>query len=112
MSAPKVDQSGFQLDKKALTKDLKFPVKGIVEGFIDYINSEDLNHDGKSDVAEIAPYVIKVLPILIELAPLVDGGKFKTWVLSHDWIADKDKALHLLGAVETIAADAAKLAGK
>jgi hypothetical protein len=111
MPQPKVDQSGYQLDKADLTKDLKFPVKGIVEGVIDAINKLDANHDGKADICQYAPYVIKALPVLIELAPLVEPSKFKAWLAGHDWVKDEQAALALLGKVESIAVDAAKIAG-
>lgn len=101
MSKDKVDQSGFQLDKKELTKGLGFPIKQAVEGFVDFVNGLDANHDGKADLCQIAPYVVQALPILAALAPLVDLDKLVDWFVNHDFIKDKEEAAkHLTEALQ------------
>jgi len=111
MSKPKVDQSGYQLDKKVLLEGVPLVAKGLLGGLIDHVNELDLNHDGKSDVEQVEPVIASILPLLIELAPLIKIPEFKKWIASHDWIADEKKALAVLSGLESIAVDAAKVAG-
>lgn len=104
----KHEKGEFQIE---VPKDLPFGVGGLVGGFVHYLNDVDTNHDGKSDVAQVAPFVIKALPVLIELYKLVDKDKFKAWFLSHDFIDEAKAATHI-AELAKIADEAGKLAPK
>lgn len=92
----KVDQSGFQLNKKELLTDVPLMLKAVVGSFIDYVNALDANHDGKADIEEIAPIIIKALPVIQALLPLVDNEAFLQWFISHDFIKDKAAATTII----------------
>jgi hypothetical protein len=62
----------FQLDKKELLKDLPVMLRPLAGSFVDFINKADMNKDGMSDLAQVAPYFIKALPFVTALAPLID----------------------------------------
>ena len=100
----KVDQSGFQLDKKELLKETPLMLKAPVGAFIDWIDALDVNHDGKADISQVAPIAIKAMPVIMELAPLIDTSKLKAWLLSHDFINDVKKAEAVLEKLATLAA--------
>lgn len=86
----------FQLDKKELTKDLSFPLKGIAGTFIDWVNTRDFNKDGHKDIAQVAPLAIKLMPVLMALWSMVDVNALTEWFLSHDFVKDKDGARALI----------------
>lgn len=89
---PKVDQSGFQLNKTDLLKDVPLLLKGPAGQLIDYMNSADWTNDGKADLCQIAPYVFKALPLIQAVLPYVQVEKFVDWFVNHDFITDKAKA--------------------
>ena len=101
-----VDQSGFQLDKKELTHGLPMGLGALAGAFIDWVNSLDSNHDGKADICQVAPYVIKALPVIQALLPLIDQDKMVKWFVSHDFIKDAVAAEAALVKCLKIAADA------
>lgn len=103
----KVDQSGFQLDKEELLRDVPFALKAIAGAVIDAINKLDSNHDGHADICQIAPFVIKALPIINALLPLIDHDKLVKWFVSHDFVKDAAAAEAALASALKIAADAA-----
>lgn len=63
-------------------------VDGLVNNLCDFINALDLNHDGRRDVAELAPYVGKIAPIAVELFQLVDTDKLKAFLKTSDIFKD------------------------
>lgn len=83
--------SDFKLElPKDVEKEIPFLMRGPVKDFLKFLNSRDLNKDGKSDVAQIAPVVIKALPYLTGLASLID------WEAVVQFLLDKfakDKVL-------------------
>ena len=87
----KVDQSGYQLNKKELLAEVPLMAKGLVGALIDWLNSEDMNHDGKADMCQYAPLVIKAMPIVMAILPYVDMPKLQAWLLSHDFIKNAVK---------------------
>ena len=107
MSTNKTDQSGFQLNKKELLADLPLMLKPVVGGFVDYINALDVNHDGHADICQIAPVVIKSLPYISAILPLIDREKMVKWFISHDFIKDAAAAEAAIAKVVDIAAKAA-----
>jgi len=72
----------FELPKEILD-DIPFLFRGPAKDFVKFLNDLDLTKDGKSDVAQLAPFVIKALPFLIELAKLIDWEKFLAWVVQQ-----------------------------
>lgn len=103
----KLDQSGFQLNKDELLKDVPFALKAIAGAIIDAINKLDSNHDGRADICQVAPYVIKALPVINALLPLIDHEKAIKWFVSHDFVKDAAEAEAALASALKIAADAA-----
>lgn len=116
MASPKkVDQSGFQLDKAALLKSADLPMlaKPLVGGLVDFINALDVNHDGKSDLAQLAPVVVKVMPLVSAVLPYVDLDELVKWFIAHDFIKDKVQVeahlKHALVLIKVAAEEAAKV---
>ncbi len=90
-----------------------FVVDGAAKGVIKAANDFDgINHNGKSDIAEFGPFVLKAIPVLQALAPVVHPELFEAWLLSHDWVKDKEGCKAIIGQLLHIATDAAKLAPK
>ena len=87
----KVDQSGFQLDPNELTKDCPALLKGIAKQFVAYVNGLDVNHDGKSDVEEVAPLVIKAMPAIMLILPLIDWNQVIAFLKAEKLITDAEK---------------------
>ncbi len=108
MSEVKHAAGEFQLDKKELLKDVPLVLKGIAGAAIDYINNADTNHDGKSDLAQLAPFVIKALPIIAALAPYLDVDGVVKWFVDHDFVKDKAAVTKLLTQALHLATEAAK----
>lgn len=104
----KVDQSGFQLDKKELLKDVPLMLKGIAGQVIDFINSLDANHDGKADLCQIAPIVFKALPLVVAIGPYVHIDKLVDWFVDHDFVQDKEAVRKILSEVLRLALEAAQ----
>lgn len=102
----KVDQSGFQLDKKELTKNAPFGVGGLVGGFVDWVNALDTNHDGTADICQVAPFVIKAMPFLQAIAPHVDPEKMIEWFVDHDFVINKKALAECLKQVFALALQA------
>jgi hypothetical protein len=109
---PKVDQSGYQLDKKELLKDVPLALKMPVGAFVDWANGLDANHDGKADIAQLAPIVIKMLPIGQALLPLIHNDLFIEWFINHDFIKDKVAAKAVIEKLLNLAVEAGKVAAK
>lgn len=98
----------FKLDKKELLKDCHFALKALLGPAIDYINNLDVNHDGKKDISQLAPYVINALPVISALVSLIDADEFISWVIAHDFVKDKEAARRSLDALLTLATNAAE----
>lgn len=99
----------FQLDRTAMGIDA-----GLANGIIDKVFSEldnmDLNHDHKSDIAEIAPVVLKTYATLVKIAPAIDTAQLQTWLLAQGWVKDKALATTAIADIEALVTAAAKLA--
>jgi hypothetical protein len=102
----------FQLDAKELTKDVPFVLKGLAKSLIDWVNNLDENHDGKKDIAQLAPIIIKALPIIETLLPYIHLPDFIKWIVSHDWVMDKTGAAAALNTLAEVAKEAGALANK
>lgn len=103
----KHDKGEFQLE---VPPGLPFGVGGLVKGFIEYLNNVDINHDGKSDVAQSAPFIIKALPVMIELLKLIKPNELKTLLCQSTVVSDPVAAGEHIDQLVEIAEDAAKLA--
>ena len=66
------EEKPFQLDKKELCADVPLMARPVVGSLIDWLNKADLNHDGKADLSQAAPFFFRAMPVILELAPLVD----------------------------------------
>lgn len=87
----KVDQSGFQLDKKELLKEVPLVAKGIAGALIDFVNALDINKDGKADIGQMAKLAIALLPIAQKIIPYINVDKFIAWFINHDFIDPKHR---------------------
>lgn len=63
------------LDKNALLKDAPALARPVLGGVIDWLNKLDLNHDGVSDLVQLAPVAAKVLPLALKLYKAIDWEK-------------------------------------
>lgn len=104
----------YQLDRKHMGVDAGMVGNALVDKVFGALNDLDLNHDQKSDVAEVAPYIIKAMPFIIQLAPLIEPDGVKAWLISHkDFFKDAVEAAKQIEAAAAVAAEAAiKLAPK
>jgi len=102
----------FQLNKNELLADVPFLLKGIAGQVIDYVNELNINGNDTSDLAEYMPFVLKALPILVQLAPLVNLSELKLWFVDHKFVADKAAALAVLDNLAQIAGEAHDAIGK
>lgn len=82
MASKKVDQSGYQLPKDDILKNIKNGMaKMVLGGIIDFINSYDSDDaDNVADISMYGPVINKAIPIVVALAPLVSPGKFFDWL--------------------------------
>lgn len=104
----------FQLDRKAQKIDVGFPGNAFVDKIFEFFNGLDLNNDHKSDVAQIAPYVVRMMPFVMAIAPLVNVDGVKKWLFSHpEFFHNAEEAAKQIEAAAAVAAEAAaKLAPK
>jgi len=70
----------YQLNADELTKDVPFALRGIAKSFIKWANNLDANHDGKKDIAQLAPLVIAALPLLQRLTANINWNEVKAWI--------------------------------
>lgn len=68
----KIDHTGYQLPNPDLHN---FLANQGAKALVEFLNNLDINKDGKSDVAEIAPIVFGVLPEIAFLVKFVDPAK-------------------------------------
>lgn len=111
MSEPKIihDKGEFQLNRKELGIDAGMVGNALVDKVFDALNNLNLNHNQKSDIAEIAPLVIKIAPVLMQLAPLINADGVKDWALSHkEFFHDVAEAAKKIEAAAKVAAEAAE----
>lgn len=94
-----IDHSGFQLEAPDVHNMI---LQQGANAFVKALNNMDINNDGKSDVAEIAPFVFGVLPELAHLAPLINVDKLKAYLKALPIFHDGQDAL-VEAAVEKIA---------
>lgn len=111
----------FQLDRKALGQDVGMLGNQLLDHGYAIANNLDLNDDHKSDIAQIAPIVIKYLPVVMAMGPTLqkifpnlNWLGIRAWVLSHAKDFFKDAAIveHHLNELEPHIAELAKAAGE
>ena len=98
----------FQLDRKAMHIDAH-ALNFLVDGALKDANELDLNKNRKSDVAEIAPFIIAALPYASALAPLVKPEAILNWLTqSHpEFFKDVAAATKVIAALSALAAEGA-----
>lgn len=90
--AKDIDQTGFQLDPKELSKNLPWAIRGQAEGFFKSLNSFDgLNRNGKSDIAEIGGLIMHSIPVLSMINQAIDFELVAAHIADMPGV--KDKAL-------------------
>lgn len=104
-----LDKNGL-LDKDKCLKGMPFGLKAIIGPAIDYANKFDANNNKKPDVVEYMPFAVKILQILVAVAPYVDLAGVKAWFLSKAFVTDKVKVEKELANLEAVAAAAKTLA--
>lgn len=98
----------YQLDRKELHINAGL-ANAIVDGVFSALNNTDMNEDHKSDIAQAAPYVKKLLPIFVSLAPLINAEGVKKWLLEHpQFFNDLKAAEEHLAAFGSIALEIKK----
>ena len=103
-----IDHTGYQLDRKALNIDAGMVGNAIIDKVFAALDDLDMNHDQKSDVAELAPFVIKAAPFIQAIAPLINLSGVKSWLATHpEFFTDAKAVADHLTSLETIAAEAA-----
>ncbi len=127
MSKDKIDHTGYQLDRKTLQIDAGMGGNMVVDKVFEGLNGLDMNHNQKSDVAEIAPFIIKAAPICLAMYPKVKAlaayikvDAIIAWFKSHtEFFTDlKAAEVHLaelaphLDQLAAIGTEVAKLAPK
>jgi len=113
-NAPKLDPvkpGDFQLNFDDF-KTGNFVIDNVIKGLIKFFNELDLNKDGHRDLVQFAPFILKAVPLLVQLAPLVHVDLLVEWFVGHDFIKDKDAARKAIAAVLEIVTDASKLIPK
>lgn len=100
----------FKLDVDALTKKVPFVARGIAKEALNYINNLEDTHTHKTYLSEIAPLVIDALPLLEALLPAIHVPGFVSWIVSHDWVVDKNAAAANLNKLTAIGTQAAAIA--
>lgn len=98
--SPKVEhkKGEFQIElPKEVLDQIPFLFRGPVKQFVDSLNNLDLNHDEKADVAQIAPVVIAILP-------LINWQKLVGWLVQN--------FAHDKGEAEKLISEASKLVSK
>ena len=79
------------LDKKQLLDGSPLAVKAIGGPAIDWINNLDADHDGKDDIVELAPILIKATPLIQALAPLINWEAVLETILTR-FVKDRAEA--------------------
>src|SRR5476651_195459 len=78
----------FQLDAAQFKTGNVF-ADGAIKAIVKALNATDANHDGISDVAELAPYVFKLMPLIMAIYPYIHIEHFIQWFVDHPFILDK-----------------------
>lgn len=107
-----IGKEDFQLVAKDFhTKNPLFNMA--IDGVVKTINFFDANHDGKSDLAQMAPIGKKAFPVLMAVLPLVQWDKVWLWVLGNfvkpeskqeftNLVATLDKHTHEAAAIVVV----------
>lgn len=112
----KVDRKSLGLEFGFVANGIadKLPIDAWIDAIIYFLNNIDWTHDKKSDVAQAAPFVIRMLPYAKVLLPLVKPAGVISWMKTHDeFFHDATAAKAQLDAMVSLAEEAAaKLAPK
>lgn len=102
------DEKPFEIVLPAeIEKQIPFLFRGPVKDFIKFLNKLDLNKDGKGDVKQLAPYVIKALPFIIELSKHIDWDAVIQFVIDK-FTKDKTLASAEIDKIKAVAGEAAQ----
>lgn len=88
---PPLDPGDFQLDPHKADMH-NMIANGLVKAFCDYANNADLNHDGKRDIVQYGPTILKMVQLFAMLAPLINVEKVKEFVLGLPIFHDREAA--------------------
>lgn len=64
--------SDYKLNSSEMVKDFPLLLKGPAKQAIEAVNKLDMNHDGKSDLAQLAAVGAAIVPILAKLNDAID----------------------------------------
>jgi hypothetical protein len=81
--------SDFQLDANELAKKVPFPLQGKFKELVLAINKMDLNHDGKSDLAQAVHLALVLMPLMHKLNQAVDFNAMADYVCELPFVTDK-----------------------
>lgn len=94
----------FQLDPHGV--DVRNMIgNGLIKAAAEYFNNADFNHDGKRDLVQYGPAVLKTIQLVTLLAPHIHPEKAKEYLLNLPIFHDPEaaKALILKGMEEVAA---------
>ena len=100
-----MSEQGFHIniDEKAIAKQAPLMLRGEVEKNLakleQFLDTMDLNHDGKRDVAQLAKIVFILMPVADKINDVVDFNLFAEWVAKQEFVKDKALAVEILKKV-------------
>lgn len=108
MSKPTpIDHSGFQLDREAMGINAGL-ANGIIDNTFKSINNIDANHDGKSDISQVAALGARALPVMIKIESAIDIDKLEDLIKDAPFVKDKALLAELIKDMKLLAAEAGK----
>jgi len=84
-------------------------VDGAVKGAVNAVNKMDMNKDGISDVSQIVPVVLKVIPLIVALDQAIDFEKLGEQLASNPAVKDAELLREVLKELGKAAESGAKL---
>lgn len=86
---PTVPPGAFQLNPDDF-KTGNFLLDTALKNAIKDVNKVDFNHNGVPDVAEIAPVITKLLPLLVALNEAIDFEALSIEIAGSSFVKDKE----------------------
>lgn len=108
-SAPPLQPGDFQLDPAQFKTGNMF-VDGAIKSVCEALNSADLDHDQRRDIAEYAPIAVKLFHAAKDLSGFIDVPGIVAWVKTHPEFFKAGMVEPALQKLETVASHVAEIA--
>ncbi len=99
-----MEEKPFQIDVDKWTKGVPFLLQGKAKEILNAINKADLNHDGKSDIAQAVKLYFVLQSVGGQINAAVDFDQFADWLVAQAWVKDqavaREAIKELCGAIE------------